>query len=700
MFLVLGLFEFDPRRRLTRRSTHPKVVSSMNQFLQNLNPEQREAASHTTGPLLILAGAGSGKTTVLISRTGQLIASGVQPSQILVLTFTNKAARELKERVAHRLGEKAKGIWAGTFHSFGLQIIRENHEFFGLPKYFGILDASDAKQILRELMKDTRMPEKAGFDLDHLHELIGRIRGGSSLPPDVDEVYGDMARALAPKYERRLKSLSSVDFESLLLGPISIFEQHAKILEKYQNRFQRIMVDEFQDTNSTQMRMLDLLASKYRNLAVVGDDDQSIYGWRGAEVKNILDFPKRYHPCTVVRLERNYRSHPSILEVANQVIKKNESRHDKVLKAEKNPERGRKPELFVYDNEEQEVDEVVSQIKYFVDAGYRHRDIAVLFRSNSQGGLLEGALRRHQIPYELTGGSRIVERTEAKDCLAYLKSALVPFEVALRRIVNTPSRGIGDTTLEALESFAKTHKTSFGKSLRLWEQAGINPRTGAKINEFLELHAQLVPHLLSVGDTRPVGEKWSEYFRKIGYRDHLLSQHKNPASADARWMVVEIVGRILEAFVSKGGLNDKTLRDFVDAMDLRDEPDDEPQNAVQLLTLHASKGLEFPVVIMMGIEEDILPHKRLGSDISEERRLFYVGVTRAQERLVLTRVRTRKKYGKLQPAVPSRFLLELEDNSLETYESGFRPISTNERQNMLAQFLAKYEKKPDPGKSI
>jgi DNA helicase-2/ATP-dependent DNA helicase PcrA len=308
----------------------------VNKLLQNLNPEQKQAAIHTDGPLLILAGAGSGKTTVLVSRTGHLIESGaVKASQILVLTFTNKAARELKERVVYKLGQGAKGIWAGTFHSFGLQVIRENHEAFDLPKYFGLMDASDSRQVLRDLMKTTHMSEKTGFDIDHLYELIGRLRSKLELPVDCDEFYADMARALAPKYERKLKNMSAVDFESLLLLPVELFEKHPDRLEIYQDRYQRIMVDEFQDTNAQQMKLLDALSRKHKNLAVVGDDDQSIYGWRGAEVKNILDFPKRYKPCTVVRLERNYRSHPAILEIANQVIKKNEQRHDKVLRAEK-----------------------------------------------------------------------------------------------------------------------------------------------------------------------------------------------------------------------------------------------------------------------------------------------------------------------------------------------------------------------------
>lgn len=665
----------------------------MNNLFQNLNPEQKDAASHTDGPLLILAGAGSGKTTVLVSRTGWLIQSGVvKPSQILVLTFTNKAARELKERVVHKLGDQAKGIWAGTFHSFGLQVIRENHEFFDLPKYFGLMDASDSRQVLRELMKNTRMTEKSGFDIDHLYELISRLRSKLELPSDCDEVYADMARALAPKYERRLKSLSAVDFESLLLLPVELFEKSPETLKKYQDRFQRIMVDEFQDTNSQQMRLLDALSAGHRHLAVVGDDDQSIYGWRGAEVKNILDFPKKFKPCTVVRLERNYRSHPSILAIANQVIKKNEQRHDKILKAEKNPERGRKPEVFIYDNDDKEVDEVVSQIKYFNGEGYELRDIAVLYRSNSQGGLLEGALRRHQVAYELTGGSRIIERTEAKDTLAYLKSAMIPFEVSLRRILNVPSRGIGDTTMEALDAYSKLHKVGFLKALRSWSDAGVNPKTGASIEQFFKLHSELVPLLISPQDGRPIGDRWNAYFRQIGYRDYLLSQHKDPASAESRWNIVEIVGRILEAFMEKGGRTEKSMREFLDAMDLRDQEDDKDNNAVQLLTLHASKGLEFPVVILMGVEEDILPHKTLGSDISEERRLFYVGVTRAQERLVMTRARIRKRYGRVQPVVPSRFLLELDADSVDTYESGFRPVSESQRAAMMAEFLKKYDK--------
>lgn len=668
----------------------------MSEWLRGLNPEQQEAAAHTNGPLLILAGAGSGKTTVLVSRTGMLIENKVaKANQILVLTFTNKAARELKERVHKKLGDKAKGLWAGTFHSFGLSILRAHNKEAGLPKSFGVIDGSDSQSILRDLMKSIKVTTKESFDLGHLLNLINSLRADGDIPPDTLEEYAELARALKPRYEKRLQHLGVCDFEGLLLEPLRLFYKYPEILEKYQNMFHQVMVDEFQDTNDLQMELVHSLIEKHRNITVVGDDDQSIYGWRGANVRNILDFPKKYKPCHVVKLERNYRSSENIIGVANEIIKKNQDRHTKVLKAEINRANNHKPEVFIYDNEDVEVDEVVQNIRHFQKQGYKLSDIAILYRSNSQGGMLEGALRRQQIPYSLTGGSAFFERTEVKDVLAYIRCSLHPNEVAFRRILNTPSRGIGEATIENFEQYSQTQGISFIKSVQAWPKMDLQTKTGEGLDQLFSLLKRLPQALLNNSSTQPVGERLVSFFEQMGYRHYVFQQYKDPTTAEKKWQLIDILGRVLEGFVKKGGATEKTLREFLDSMELRDKVDEaadlEAQEKVQLLTLHASKGLEFPVVILMGVEEDILPHRSLGQDVNEERRLFYVGVTRAKERLVLTRARQRKRFGKMQMVTPSRFFVELSKELFTIYESGFRPVSETERKSLLQDFYKKVE---------
>ncbi len=675
----------------------------MSKWLLNLNPEQQEAVQHVSGPMLILAGAGSGKTTVLVSRTGFLIENGhARPEEILVLTFTNKAARELKERVVHKLGDlaaakgkKQRGLWAGTFHSFGLSLLKQFHNLVGLPKHFGIIDGSDSKQILKELLKTHSSAAREAFDLDRLLNFINILRSGEEFAADADVDYADLARILAPKYEKRMNLLGVVDFEALLLKPIQLFRDHPDVLKRCQDAFRYVMVDEFQDTNSLQMQLIQQMVSSHQNIAVVGDDDQSIYGWRGANIRNILDFPKNYKPCKVVTLERNYRSSENIIRVANEIIKKNQDRHKKVLKPEAKNKVSVLPEVFVYDNEDVEVDEAIGQIRYFQREGFKLDEIAILYRSNSQGALLEGALRRNNVPYSLTGGSAFFERTEVKDIMAYLRSAFRPHEVAFRRVINTPSRSIGDVTLEQLENYSKKNNCGFIKATHEWRNAGVSEKSGEGVSRFLDALEKMSQTLLDPIDTRPIGERLVRYFTDIGYRNYVYNQYKDPQSAEKRWMLVDILGRILEGFVKKTGLSAKTIREFFESMELRDKVDEasdvEAPQKVELLTLHASKGLEFPVVILMGVEEDLLPHRSLGQNVDEERRLFYVGVTRAKERLVLTRTRQRKKFGKIQPVAPSRFLVEIPANILTTFESGFRPVSEFERKSMLGDLFKKLD---------
>ncbi|WP_374032461.1 ATP-dependent helicase [Bdellovibrio bacteriovorus] len=650
---------------------------------------------HNFGPLLILAGAGSGKTTVLVSRTGRLISERVaQAQEICVLTFTNKAARELKHRVGAKLGSSGTGMWAGTFHSFGLQILRRFHKHAGLSPYFGIVDQSDCNAIVKDLIKDIKNSGKDKFDADKILNMINDRRTGMAPQTEGFDEYHEMVEVLTPKFTKRLEHLGVVDFEGLLIKPITLFKENPEILEKVQGMFTQVMVDEFQDTNRLQMDLIAQIVQSHNNIAVVGDDDQSIYGWRGAEVKNILNFPQEFTPCEVIKLERNYRSSAEILAVANAAISKNKNRHGKILRPQVAEDTGQLPELFILDREEDECEFVVSEILNFQRQGYTYKDMAVLYRSNTQGGLIESSLRRANVPYHISGGTSIFDRREIKDLMAYLKQALAPNEVSLRRIINVPSRGIGDTSIEKLSEFALKKRINFVDACRFWQEAGVQDKAGAAIDDLMMFIENLPKNILDFQVGSSPGAKMVQIFQDIGYREYVYGTAADPTSAEKKWMVVEILGRILDSFLGRRSYDVESIKSFVDCMLLRDDlSEEELENKVQLMTLHASKGLEFPVVILAGLEEDLLPHKNLGSDIDEERRLFYVGVTRAKKRLVMSRCQQRKKNGAVRPVAPSRFLLELPKELYTEFPLGARPVVGQEREDLVASFLSKLDSK-------
>lgn len=665
-------------------------------WLKGLNPEQQKAVKHNYGPLLILAGAGSGKTTVLVSRTGRLISERVATAQeICVLTFTNKAAKELKHRVSQKLGNTGKGLWAGTFHSFGLQILRRFHKHAGLSPYFGIVDQSDCNSILKDLIKDVKNSGKDKFDIDKILTMINDRRTGMAPQTEGFDEYHEMVEVLTPKFAKRLEHLGVVDFEGLLIKPLALFKEHPDILEKVQGMFSQLMVDEFQDTNRLQMELVNQISAVHQNITVVGDDDQSIYGWRGAEVKNILNFPQNYKNCEVIKLERNYRSSAEILAVANAAISKNKNRHGKVLRAEVAQSTGEIPEMFMLEREEDECEFVVSEILHFQRQGFKYKDFAILYRSNTQGGLIESSLRRANIPYNISGGTSIFDRREIKDLMAYLKQALAPNEVSLRRIINVPSRGIGDTTIEKLSEFALKKRINFVEACRYWKEAEVQEKAGESIEALLKFIEELPANILDYQVGSSPGAKLVEIFQNIGYRDYVYGTAADPTSAEKKWMVVEILGRILDSYLGRRSYDIESIKSFIDAMMLRDDVSEEEENAnkAQLMTLHASKGLEFPIVLLAGLEEDLLPHKNLGSDIDEERRLFYVGVTRAKQKLVMTRCQQRKKNGVVRPVAPSRFLLEIPTQLYKEYPLGVRPVSGQEREDLVSSFLSKLDSK-------
>ena len=673
----------------------------MNSLLSGLNPEQKEAVLHNYGPLLILAGAGSGKTTVLVARTGRLISQEiVEPKNICVLTFTNKAARELKERVAHKLGTKGKDIWAGTFHSFGLSILKKHYKKVGLPKGFGIIDSSDAKTIVKQQLKNTSIYDKESFDSDKLLSLFSDWRERGQITAKTEDPYEQVTQMILPRYLKQLSFLGVVDFDGLLLKPLELFENHPEVLKEYQQNIQQLMVDEFQDTNIMQMNLVKALSAEHKNVTVVGDDDQSIYGWRGAKVENILGFPQEFKPCKVVRLVRNYRSKAKILQVANEVISKNKDRHGKELMASGYSDEGELPEVFVYESEDQEAEELVHQIIHFQREGYTYKDMALLYRSNSQGGLLEGVLKQNSVTYSLTGGSAFFERKEVKDVLSYLRCSMAPNELNFRRIINTPHRGIGEGTLNKLIEYSNANDLSLFRATRKWEQAGLKSALGSRLDHLFSFLDELPGKILHPPPGKTHGEEFLSLLTQLGYRDFVLDSYKERTVGGKRWALIEVFTRVLDSFIRKGGATVKTLREFIECMELRDQLEEqkEEQNPdrVQLMTLHSCKGLEFPVVFILGVEEDIIPHRTLGTDISEERRLFYVGLTRAKERLVLTRAEQRKRFGKWQPSAPSRFLLEISPELIKSYNGPFRPVSEVDRKSMLKDLFAKIDKQKAP----
>jgi len=657
-------------------------------WLAHLNSEQREAALHNHGPLLILAGAGSGKTTVLVSRTGRLIEEKIVPPEgLCVLTFTNKAARELKHRVTSKLGSRSKGVWAGTFHSFGLQLLKVHHKAIGLPKQFGVIDPSDAGSLLKEQLMSFHLGDKTAYDAERLLSTMSRFREEGRTEREKDDEYEEAVEWLIPRYEKKLRHLGVVDFDDLLLKPLELLQNPGPIRTQILEQCQQVMVDEFQDTNSTQMRLVRALTQNHHCLTVVGDDDQSIYGWRGACIKNILDFPKLYQNCKVVRLEKNYRSSPAIIQVANEIIKKNKERHTKQLVATRE-ETNQLPEVLVFPSENEEAEGIATDISIQLSRGAKAQEIAVLFRSNSQGALIEAELRRMGHPYSLSGGTAFFDRREIRDVIAYLKCAVRPQEVPFRRILNVPSRGIGDKTIDSLTHFSENNKCSFFEAAQKWQQAQVDSRAGEAL-QALFTHLKTLPQFLLFSLGQTPAQSLMTFLKQLHYPAHLEKTSPNALTAQKRWKHIELFADIMGKYLDKNR-SLQGLTDFLERMDLRDTPDEETKNEIQLMTLHACKGLEFAIVYFMGVEEDLIPHKRLGADISEERRLFYVGVTRAKDRLIFTRCRKRKKQGRFEAAVASRFLLEIPEDFYVEHIGG-RPSQDSGRKALLKDLYKKLE---------
>ncbi|MBA3688207.1 MAG: UvrD-helicase domain-containing protein [Chloroflexi bacterium] len=661
------------------------------EILARLNPPQVEAVSHTSGPLLILAGAGSGKTRVLAHRVAYLVATGTKPWQIVAVTFTNKAANEMRERIAGLIGEEAaREATIGTFHAICARILRRDGNAIGLTRSFTIYDRADqvamVKGILRRLDLDDKRFAPAGM-LAWIGQRKDELADPATATRQAANYYDETAARVYAAYQEQLNEDDAVDFDDLLMRAVFLFEQHPEILARYQGRWQQILVDEYQDTNRAQYLLCSLLAAKHGNLAVVGDDDQSIYSWRGADLRNILDF-ERDHPTTkVVKLEQNYRSTQTILDAAHAVVSRNEGRKEKKLWTDRGA--GTAITLFDAYNEYEEAEFVARQVERLTGSGrgglnamltaraddeagsLRYGEIAVTYRINAQSRVLEESFVRFGIPYQLVGGTRFYERREVKDALGYVRlSRNTSDRVALERVINVPARGIGNKTLEELRASAE------GRGGTLWdaiERVRENPNLSPRARTALSGFAELVRGFAAIAAAEPPSAIFDAVYERTGLREQLQDGTDDD---EERWTnLLELrnhAAEFDELAIPEG------LERFLEEVALvsdQDELEDRPER-VTLITLHAAKGLEFPVVFIVGLEEGLLPHRRALEDdreLEEERRLAYVGMTRAKDRLYLVHANHRSTWGVGAASEPSRFLAELPEELLEADREAATP---------------------------
>jgi DNA helicase-2/ATP-dependent DNA helicase PcrA len=644
--------------------------------LSRLNPPQRRAVRTLEGPLLVLAGAGSGKTRVIVHRIAYMVEQGIAPEHILAVTFTNKAAAEMRERVGDLVGSRvAKRLTVNTFHAFGCEVLRRYIDRLGWPRRFAIADGADQLALLKRCMREVKIDDRA-FDAKRVLALVSRAKCAGAAPKPKAEGQGDdydlISALVFPRYELALKAQALVDFDDLILLPIRLLREHADVREALVSRYRYLLVDEYQDTNRSQLELLVLLAGEAKNVCAVGDDDQSIYSWRGAEVENILSFDRHFPNVTEVRLEQNYRSTSAILAAANAVIAKNEARKEKRLWTALAG--GDPVQIVVCPDEEEEGRYIAREIARLVADGRTPREIAVLYRTNLQARALEEALRAEGLAYELVGGQEFFDKREIKDVVAYLKICNNwGDEVSLLRIVNVPPRGIGDTTLERLGAQARARKLPLEEAMRRAAELEDLPRGAAqRFAEFLEL----IDRYRQRFREGVLDETVAALVEEVGIKE-AARQSVQSAAAGARRAAAGAA--VLDSGRRDGGRDSRASLDaFLKrlALDGRDDDGGPSSSTVTLMTLHAAKGLEWPVVFLCGAEEDLLPHAGMqgeAQNLPEERRLAYVGITRARERLYITRSAQRVKRGQPVPRTPSRFLDDLPKEVLELVDHTAAP---------------------------
>ena len=633
----------------------------MQSLLDGLNREQQQAVQHTEGPLLILAGAGSGKTKVLTVRIAYLLAQGVNPYEILAITFTNKAAKEMKSRVEGLVGDVANRIWLSTFHSFCAKFLRfELDNFLGYNSNFTIYDTSDSQVVIKAALKALNLDDKyypVGAMISAISDAKNKLMFASDYRKQARDFYQQKVTDVYEYYERELRKNNALDFDDLLLVAVKLLQSNAAVLEKYSKRFKYVMIDEYQDTNHAQYLLAYLLSSHWKNIAVVGDADQSIYAWRGADIQNILDFEKDYPNCTSIKLEQNYRSTKIILDAANAVIDHNEGRPEKNLWTDK--VEGAKIQHFTAQSEHEEAAFIGDTIVKKHDIhGVPYGDMAILYRTNAQSRVLEEALIKRALPYTMVGGTKFYDRKEIKDVLAYLRVLYNPFDdLSLLRIINVPKRSIGATTVSKLQDYARENGTSLFMTLtQLHLVDTIKGKTKEKLEEFGILIFTLVAEM----DDKSVLDILEAILDRTGYLAQLEESTDPQDQARA-----ENIGELLSVAKDFQDTNPTgTVEDFLEQVALVNDVDsfEQEESKVTLMTLHAAKGLEFPIVFLGGLEEGLFPHSRTlmnPEEIEEERRLAYVGITRAEKELYISNATTRTVFGRTSSYLPSRFIDEI-----------------------------------------
>ena len=641
----------------------------MQNLLEGLNNKQKEAVMQTEGPCLVIAGAGSGKTKVLTHKIAYLMTEKyVKPWNILAITFTNKAANEMKQRIENIVGDAAKDIWMGTFHSICVRILRKYIDRIGFDNTFLIFDTQDQKTLMKDCLKALKVDEKLFTDRGVLSE-ISNAKNEMLEPKAYSTKYqGDFRKETIAQiyelYQKRLKENNAIDFDDIINYTIKILTENPDVLEYYTEKFKYVLVDEYQDTNKAQFSLVSIMASKYGNITVVGDNDQGIYSFRGADITNILNFEKDFPGTKIIKLEQNYRCTGNILKAANAVIKNNEAKYDKKLWTEN--EEGKAPCIFSGDDEYEEASYIVEQINHLKrEEFFKYSDFSILYRMNSQSRAIEDILRRENIPYKIIGGLKFYERKEIKDIIAYLRLIFNQSDnISLKRIINEPKRGIGKTSLENIENLSNTSGKSMYEIIKNAAEYGLN-RIYLNSREFVEL----IEEFKVKKDEMAVSDLIKEVLNKSGYTKAL--EQENTVEAESRIQNLDEFLTVAIEFEEESA--DSSLAEFLEGITLSSDVDnlEETDETVTLMTLHSAKGLEFPVVFLVGMEEGIFPgYKSIGEpkELEEERRLFYVGITRAKRYLFLTCAKRRTIFGSTSYNAISRFISEIPEELLDGYE--------------------------------
>ena len=656
-----------------------------------LNPEQLRAVTTIAGPILIIAGAGSGKTRVITYRIAHMLDEDIPQSAILALTFTNKAAREMEERVKSLTGKKLQNLTVSTFHAFGVRILRQDIAKLGWRENFSIYDETDKASLIKESARELQFTSDA-LDLYKIANLFSNIKTGRKNWESANDMY----RALYESYEQGLKLYNAVDFDDLIMLPIRLFHEHPDVLAKYRARYTYIMVDEFQDTSHQQYELMRLLADK--NIAVVGDDDQSIYSWRGADYQNIVQFEKDFPGVKEIRLEQNYRSTETILSAANGVISHNTNRKDKKLWSGNGS--GKPIELFMPENESAEADFIAESIQGIAMEERRtYDDFGILMRANSQSRAIEEALLQANIPYTMSGGTSFFERLEIKDIVSYLRvAANQSDDINLLRIINTPRRGIGRSTISAINETAKQNASTLWDAIRYLQKdpaGALSDSAKKSLGEFIDTIEGARAKLFG---GRGLANKVRELIDDVQYRDYIIGEfQRNEKAVRFKLQNLETLLMSIETWENNPDNFDPSLFNYLNRITLlsRDDiEDDGGKGKVNLMTIHASKGLEFPVVFIAGAEEGLMPHARsveeTDGDVEEERRLFYVAITRARDKLLITSCQKRRRMQATVECTPSRFLEEIPENLVEYHEvKKTEPVSEDKAHDYFADMLKK-----------